>query len=99
MNDMTTDLGDLLGWTPRAETENAAPAGPRNGVETSAAHESACTEYSETDAAVQAWAALDRAKKWVAWREDDRKGTPTKVPYVTPQHMARANDPATRRKS
>ncbi len=41
MNDMTTDLGDLLGWTPRAETENAAPDGPRNGVEILAAHENA----------------------------------------------------------
>ncbi|MDO5633085.1 MAG: phage/plasmid primase, P4 family [Paracoccus sp. (in: a-proteobacteria)] len=95
MKDMTTDLSDLLGWTPPAETANAAPAGPRNGVETKAAHESACPEYSESSAPNQAWAALDAARKWVAWREDHRNGKPTKVPYVTPQRMAKANDPAT----
>jgi putative DNA primase/helicase len=43
----------------------------------------------------QAWAALDAARQWCAWREESRNGKPTKVPYATPERMAKANDPAT----
>lgn len=48
MKDLTsTDLSDLFDWTP-PDKENAAAAGPRNGVETSAAHKIACEEDTES---------------------------------------------------
>ena len=48
MKDMTsTDLSDLFDWTP-PDKENAAAAGPRNGVESSAALEIACEEHTES---------------------------------------------------
>ncbi|MDO5758361.1 MAG: DUF5906 domain-containing protein [Rhodobacterales bacterium] len=43
----------------------------------------------------QGWVALDAARQWCAWREEQRGDKWTKVPYVTAQRMARANDPAT----
>lgn len=91
-----TDLSDLLGPTPPdPETENAAPAGPRNGVEIKAELQSAQRDNSDTAAANQAWDALNSARRWVAWREDDRNGKPAKVPYAAPRRMARSDDPST----
>lgn len=43
----STDLSDLFEWTP-PDKENAAAAGPRNGVESSAALEIACEEHTES---------------------------------------------------
>jgi hypothetical protein len=94
MKDFSTDLSELLGLTP-PETENAAPAGTGSGVETSAALEIAFSEDSKTSPEFQAWAALDAARQWCAWREERRGESWTKVPYSSPQRMARANDPAT----
>lgn len=95
MKDLTsTDLSDLFDWTP-PDKENAAAAGPRNGVETSAAQKIACAEDSKINPIFQAWAALDAAPQWCAWREERRGESWTKVPYSSPQRMARANDPAT----
>ncbi len=95
MKDLTsTDLSALLGLSP-PETENAAPAGTGSGVETSAAQKIAFAEDSKNKPEFQAWAALDAAPQWCAWREERRGESWTKVPYSTPQRMARANDPAT----
>jgi hypothetical protein len=48
VKDLTsTDLSDLFEWTP-PDKENAAAAGPRNGVESSAALEIACEEHTES---------------------------------------------------
>lgn len=95
MKDLTsTDLSDLFDWTP-PDKENAAAAGPRNGVETSAAQKIACAEDSKNNPEFQAWAALDAAPQWCAWREERRGESWTKVPYSSRQRMARANDPAT----
>ncbi|MFN7004536.1 MAG: phage/plasmid primase, P4 family [Roseinatronobacter sp.] len=86
------DLTDLLSLTPK---NNAAPAGPRNGVEDAADQEIAFDQDSAIEATKQDWAAIDAARLWVAWREDDRNGKPTKVPYCGPHRMARANAPDT----
>lgn len=94
MKDFSTDLSDLLGLTP-PETENAAPAGTGSGVETSAAQKIAFAEDSKNSREFQAWAALEAAPQWCAWREERRGESWTKVPYSTPQRMARANEPAT----
>lgn len=95
MNCITTDLSDLFDWPPDPEKGNAAPAGTGNGVETSAALKIACAESSKSRPENQGWAALDAARQWVAWREDDRNGKPAKVPYSSPQRMARSDDLAT----
>ena len=94
MKDLSTDLSDLLGVTP-PEKENAAPAGTGSGVETSAAQKIAFQEYTENAPENQEWAALDAARQWCAWREESRNGKWTKVPYSTPERMARANDAGT----
>ncbi|MTH35761.1 hypothetical protein GL279_14235 [Paracoccus limosus] len=86
------DLSDLLSDSP---TENAAPAGTRNGVETAVAEKSNLLKDSALDAIGQGWDAMAASPRWVAWREDQRNGKPVKVPYCGPQRMARANDPAT----
>lgn len=97
MNCITTDLSDLFDWPPDPEKGNAAPAGTGSGVETSAAQKIACYEHTETAAENQGWGALDAARQWVAWREDDRDGKPAKVPYrAAIRHgYAKADDPAT----
>ena len=95
MKDLTsTDLSALLGLSP-PEMENAAPAGTGSGVETSAAQKIAFAEGRRNRPAFQAWAALDATPQWCAWREERRGESWTKVPYSSPQRMARANDPAT----
>jgi hypothetical protein len=38
---------------------------------------------------------LTPATQWVAWRNEDRDGKPTKVPYAAPDRRAEANDPTT----
>ncbi|WP_205961852.1 phage/plasmid primase, P4 family [Paracoccus aestuarii] len=86
------DLTDLLAEAPK---DNAAPAGPRNGVEEAAARKIAFCNDSAMDAAKQDWAAIDAARLWVAWREDDRNGKPNKTPYCGAQRMARPNSPDT----
>lgn len=95
MKDLSTDLSDLFDWPPDPGKENAAPAGTGSGVETSAAQKIACEEHTEIASENQGWAALEAARQWVAWREDDRNGKPAKVPYSSPQRMARSDDPAT----
>lgn len=99
MNDLSTDLAAMLDWAPPPDPEkgNAAPAGTGSGVETSAAQKIACEEHTETAPENQGWAALDAARQWVAWREDDRDGKPAKVPYrAAIRHgYAKADDPAT----
>lgn len=90
----STDLSDLFADYP-SPTENAAAAGPRNGVESSAAYEIAFAKDSKNTPEFQAWAALDAAPQWCAWREELRKGKLTKVPYSTPQIKAAADNPAT----
>ena len=96
MKDLTsTDLSDLLEWTP-PEKVNAAPAATGSGADLgSAALEIALAEDSKNNPEFQAWAALDAAPQWCAWREERRGESWTKVPYSSPQRMARANDPAT----
>ncbi len=95
MNCITTDLSDLFDWPPDPEKGNAAPAGTGNGVETSAAQKIACEEHTAKAPENQGWDALEAARQWVAWREDDRSGKPAKVPYLSPQRMARSDDPGT----
>lgn len=95
MDCTATDLSDLFDWPPDPEKRNAAPAGTGNGVETSAAQKIAYAEGSKSGLENQGWAALEAARQWVAWREDDRSGKPAKVPYSSPQRMARSDDPAT----
>jgi putative DNA primase/helicase len=95
LKDLTSsDLSALLGLSP-PETENAAPAGTGSGVETSAALEIALQKHTESAPENQAWAALDAAPQWCAWREERRGDKLTKVPYSTPERMARANDAGT----
>lgn len=74
-----TDLSDLLGF-----------AGPKVTAPI-------CLHdlFGLNKLANQPWAALIAAQQWCAWREEERKGRLTKVPYSTPQQMARANDAAT----
>lgn len=79
----STDLSDLFADYP-SPMENAA-----------AAQKIAFAENSKTAAQNQEWAALDAAPQWCAWREERRGKSWTKVPYSSPQRMARANDPAT----
>lgn len=95
MKDLTsTDLSDLFDWTP-PEKANAAAAGPRNGVETSAAQKIALQHYTESAPENQGWVVLGAAPQWCAWREEQRKEKLTKIPYSSQRDMARANDPAT----
>ncbi|WP_147273300.1 DUF5906 domain-containing protein [Paracoccus lutimaris] len=95
MKDLSsTDLSDLFADYP-SPMENAAAAGPRSGAKTSAAHEIAFGNSSKNNPEFQAWPALDASKCWCAWREERRGESWTKVPYSSPQRMARANDPAT----
>lgn len=97
MNDLSTDLAAVLDWAPPPDSEkrNAAPAGTGNGVETLAAIEIASDEHTETAPENQGWDALNAARQWCAWREEQRKGKLTKVPYSSPHDMARSDDPAT----
>ena len=84
------DLSDLL-----APNENAAPAGPRNGAEELAASKTTYPLNTANSPDKQDWAAINAARLWVAWREDDRNGSPAKVPYYDARRKARANDPET----
>ncbi|WP_406736750.1 DUF5906 domain-containing protein [Thioclava sp. GXIMD4215] len=94
MNFFNTDLSDLLDWAP-PEKENAAADGPRNGADNSAAQEIAYSKDSKKTCENQAWAALDAAPQWCAWREEMPKEKLTKVPYASPQRKAAADNPAT----
>ena len=95
MKDLTsTDLSDLFDMGP-TETKNSTPAGIARGVEISAAQKIAFARGSENNLIFQAWAALDAAPQWCAWREERRGENWIKFPYSTSQHVARANDPAT----
>ncbi|MBP9233290.1 MAG: hypothetical protein KBF30_01375 [Hyphomonadaceae bacterium] len=81
-------MAALPGGPP--QNERAAEAGTSNGSE-----EVGFTKDTSKRAIEQDWDALAAARLWVAWREEERNGKPTKIPYCTPKKWARSDDPRT----
>jgi putative DNA primase/helicase len=97
------DFYNLLGSSP--EKDRAVAAGPRNGSEInkesfpSKQHSpewASAQEVDDFDDLLGGAAVFDpHAHMWTAWREEERGGGVTKVPYASISRKSAANDPAT----
>lgn len=102
------DILDLIGEPPGGppEKEKAAPAGTGNGSQNLlrkfTLHQNSTGDLFAQEEQrlgdVFSLVTLDTlapSRRWVAWREENRKGKPTKVPYSPHGGAAKSNDAST----